>query len=220
MSEFIDTIVDWKKFDASSGISQRISGVTKEALEIEVEIWNRQLKFLTPLDINSIKSEINDWDISVPISLDFESIAASYSRLVNYKTRISKLLADARAWRDTCESAIEYLEDLAPGAFTGTGPDKKSNAAHVIQPFVHLKVQSFRLENYLDKMHGSIMFCAQQLDLLIKEKQSRAKFDYKLSHQGEGVISNVVSTPEIHEEGDDVFVEISSKNRGKPHYSK
>lgn len=218
MSEFIESIIDWDKFDATSNVSQRISGVTKEAIELEVEIWNKQLKFLSPLNIQDIKEEINEWDISIPTSLDFESIAASYSKLVSYKTRISKLLADAKAWRDTCETAINYLEDLAPGAFTGTGPDKKANAAHIIQPFVHLKTQSARLENYLDKMHGSIMFCAQQLDLLIKEKQSRAKFNYKLSHQGEGIISTSPSPSEVLEEDGEVFTQISSRNRGKSRY--
>ena len=202
MSVFIESIIDWDKFDASSNVSQRISGVTKEAIEVEVEIWNKQLKFLSPLNIQEIKEEINEWDISIPSSLDFENIAASYSRLVNYKTRISKLLADAKAWRDTCETAINYLEDLAPGAFTGTGPDKKANAAHIIQPFVHLKVEASRLENYLDKIHSSIVFCSVQLDLMIKERQSRAKFNHRLAHEGEaGLISESNPEEDIDEEG-------------------
>lgn len=204
MEEFIEQMIDWEKFDASSGITERLNGVSKSTIEQEVILWEKQLGFLTPLDYKAIRSDIDKWDISVPSgdSLTFENIASTYARLVSYKLNISKYWADARAWRETCETACKFLEELAPGAFTGTGPDKKAHAMHVIQPFVHLKVEASRLENYLDKIHSSIVFCSVQLDLMIKERQSRAKFNHRLAHEGEaGLISESNPEEDIDEEG-------------------
>ena len=216
MSEFLESIIDWEKFDASSKISQRLNGVSKESVELEVQIWEKQLKLLPKLNYQEINDEVGEWQIEMPSSLTFENIAITYTRLVNYKTRVSKLLADAKAWRETAESAAKYLEDLAQGAFTGTGVDKKANALFVAQPFVHLKIQASRLENYLNQVHGSIMFCASQLDLLIKEKQSRAKLNLKLSHQGEGLIADMQdNSSEILEENGEIFYQIKPKNSVK-----
>lgn len=190
MDNFIETIIDWSKFDATANLSIRTGGVAKEHVEEEVKLWQKQLEMLEPLDYQKIKREIASWDISLPNLANFENIASKYSLLVSYKVRISQLLSEAKSWSETCDSAIKFIEELAQGAFVGTGPDKKANAKHVIQPFVHLRSDAYRLENYLDKMHSSIIFCAQQLDLLIKEKQSRAKLNLKLSHDGEEQLAN------------------------------
>jgi hypothetical protein len=198
-NNFIEQLIDWEKFDASSQISRRTNGVTKEHIELEVKLWEQQLSLLNPLDYDKVMKEIDGWDISVPSThaLTQENIAATYARLVAYKLRISKLWSDARAWRETCETAAKYIEEISQGAFTGTGVEKKANAAHVVQPFIHLKVQTSRLENYLEKIHSSITFCAQQLDLLLKERQSRAKLNHRLGMEGE------YSTPEPSEVQDD-----------------
>lgn len=202
-NNFIEQIIDWEKFDASSQISQRINGVTKEHIEMEVRLWEKQLSLLDPLEYKKVMKEIDAWDISVPSThaLTQENIASTYARLVAYKVRVSKLWADARAWREVCESAVKFLEELAQGAFTGTAAEKKANASHVVQPFVHLKVQTSRLENYLDKIHSSITFCAQQLDLLLKERQSRAKLNHRLGMEGEQILSES-SSAEIEEDGE------------------
>jgi hypothetical protein len=185
MDNFIDSLIDWQKFDATTNVSLRTNGVTKQHVEEEVKLWQKQIELLEPLDYKKIKQEISNWDISIPSLSNFDTIASKYTLLVAYKLRISQLLAEAKSWTETCDSAIKFIEDLAQGAFNGTGVDKKSNAKHVVQPFVHLKTETYRLENYLDKIHSSVIFCAQQLDLLIKEKQSRAKLNLKLSHEGE-----------------------------------
>lgn len=187
MGKFIESIIDWDKFDASSQISKRMDGVTKEHIEAEVDLWEQQLSLLTPLNFQAIKEEINDWDIGIPVSasINMQSLASIYAKLVAYKHRISYLIAEAKAWDNTCESAIDYIKDLAQGAYSGTAADKKSNAMHIVQPFVHLLAQTSRVLNYLEKIHSSVMFCAQQLDLLLKERQSQAKLNYKFGLTGE-----------------------------------
>ena len=212
MDNNIDKFIDWDKFEASSDASKRMQGVNKDILSQEVELWEKQLKILEPLDYNSISKEINSWDISIPDITNFENIAVAYSKLVNYKLRVSILLSNAKAWRDTAADACKYIEELAQGAFTGTGADKKSNALHVIQPFIHLKVQASRIENYLDKIHSSILFCATQLDLLIKEKQSRAKLNSKLGLEGEYLMSQSSDTKYIEEdENGELWTTVSKK---------
>jgi hypothetical protein len=215
MQEFIDSIIDWEKFDATTNISKRLNGVTKEHLEMEVSIWNKQLQMLETLNYEEVKKEIMAWEIAMPSSLSEESLYSTYSRLINYKTRLGYLMALARAWKETCESAIKYIEDLAPGAFTGTGPDKKANAMHVIQPFVHLRNQTARTDNFLIQMHNSVLFCANQIDLVIKERQSRAKLNYKLGHAGEDFISSgALEQQEINiEEDGEIFQTV--KNTGR-----
>lgn len=208
----IEQFIDWDKFDATSNISQRLQGVTLEVIEEEVELWQKQIELLTPLNYENIIREIADWDISVPRvhALTLENIASNYSRLVAYKLRASDLLAQAKTWRETCETACKYLEELSQGAFSGTGAVKAANAMHVIQPFIHLKISASRVENYLDKIHHSIMFAATQLDLLVKEKQSQAKFNAKLGLEGEQINSNTPSTSETDDNGD---VWVSLKKR-------
>jgi len=222
-TNFIEKFIDWDKFDATSQISNRINGVTKEAVIDEVKIWEQSIKNMIPLDHKAIHAEIAAWDISVPHvnSLTYENIATTYAKLVSYKLRVSVLIAQAKAWRDTAETAMKYIEELAQGAFTGTSVEKKANAALVVQPFVHLKVQTSRLENYLEKIHSTIIFCAQQIDLLIKEKQSRAKLNFKLGQDGEQFITDQPSFEEddaIIEENGEVWTPIG-KNRTKTKYS-
>lgn len=217
MKEIIESIVDWNKFDASSQLSQRMGGVTKENIESEVDLWEQQLSLLPTLNYEQIKKEIDGWDIGIPIgnSLNFFNLSSTYASLVGYKHRISQLISDAKAWDSTCESAIDYIMDLSQGAFTGTAVEKKANASHIVQPFVHLKNQTGRLLNYLDKMHSSIMFCAQQLDLLLKERQSQAKLNYKFSHSGEEQLAISSSAGEIIEDEDDIFSEVKSFGSAK-----
>ncbi len=195
----IENFIDWDYFEATSNASKRINGVTKEAVLQEVELWEKQIQILESLDYKKICQEIDTWQIEVPsvASLTFENIAATYSRLVSYKLRISYWLSIAKTWRDTADTACKYLEDLAPGAYTGTAVDKKANAMYIIQPFVHLRVQASRIENYLDKMHSVILFCATQLDLLIKEKQSQAKLNLKLANEGEYYSAQNLNTLEV-----------------------
>ena len=168
MEEFIESMIDWGKFDASSKISQRMGEVTHENLIQEVKIWEVQLSALNPLNEKQIKAEINEWKIEIPNQLSFENIAMAYSRMVSYKVRLAHLLTESKAWKETCEDAIKTIEDLAPGAFKGTGVDKKANSMQVASPFIHLKTQTSRLENYLVQIHAAVIFCANQLDLLIK----------------------------------------------------
>jgi hypothetical protein len=186
--EFIDQLINWEKFDAFANASERMNGVTNDIVLLEVELWQKQLELLTPLDHKMIRAEIDSWDIGIPSQdeLNFKNVAQTYSKLVNYKIRISAWLSDAKAWKDVCDSAVRYIEELAMGAFSGSVAEKKSNALLVVQPFVHLKVETSRLENYLDKLHSTIVFSAQQLDLLLKERQSRAKLNLKLHNAGDG----------------------------------
>ena len=192
MNDFLDNIIDWSKFDASYKISERMSGVSKKLLESEVELWEKHLALFEPLDYKNIRKEIDSWKIEIPKkdALNFNNIAETYSTLVSCKHRISQLIAEAKVWDDTCKEAISYLSDLAPGAFTGTGPDKKSNSTYITQPFVHLKVQTSRILSFLTQYNSSIEFAAKQLDLMLKERQSQAKLNHKFAHTGDSIEKN------------------------------
>jgi hypothetical protein len=64
------------------------------------------------------------------------------------------------------------------------------------------------------------MFCAQQIDLLIKEKQSIAKLNFKLGQEGELVISNQTSyneEEEVIEEDGEIWTPIQKSNRNQKH---
>lgn len=216
MGTIKDFIVDWDKFDASSDINTRISGVTKEHIEVEVELWENQLGLLDPMNYKDIQKELNTWDISIPKKhqLNIDVLSATYAKLIGYKHRITQLMTQAKAWDNTCESAIDYLTDFSQGAFSGTAADKKSNAAHITKPFVHLRNQTSILLNYLDKNHSSILFCAQQLDLLLKERQSQAKLNHKLGHLGEENLSKIESENEIEkDENGDIYQTVSKSTK-------
>lgn len=205
--DLIASIVDWDKFDAKKGLPERINGVSREMLEDEVELWNKQLSLLDPLDYKKVKEEIESWEIGIPHRnlLNFDNIATTYTRLISYKYRISYLLAVAKAWDDTCKSAIDFIGDLAPGAYPGVAAVKKANASAIMQPFVHLRNKTSSLLNYLDKMHSSIVFCAAQLDLLLKERQSQAKVNHKLGHTGELRLND--APDEKTEESDGTYID-------------
>jgi hypothetical protein len=205
---FIESLIDWSKFDANYKIAERTNGVTKELIELEVDLWQRQLELLPILNYDKIFDEVSKWDISIPGDFSFESVAKAYARNSKYKLRVCNLLAQAQTWTETCESACKYLEELALGAYTGTANDKKSNAKLIIKPFIHLKIQTSRIENYLEKIHSSIIFNANQLDLIIKEKQSKAKLNHRLIADGE---SSYFSSNETIEENGDVFLPVNKK---------
>lgn len=203
-SDFIENIIDWEKFDAVSNLDQRLGGVSKESVKMEVELWQKQIQLLEPLNYKAIKKEVGAWVIEIPQTLAYQDIATTYARLVAYKLRISDLLAEAKSWSETTETAIKFLSDYSQGAFSGTGVDKKANANNVVQPFVHLNAEVSRVENYLTQMHQSIIFCSDQLDLLLKERQSRAKVNMKLGHDGEAELLDSIEDKketEIDEEG-------------------
>ena len=123
-------------------------------------------------------------------------------------------MAISKARKETCENAIKYLEDLAPGAFPGTGDVKKAQAAMVKQPFVHLKNQVSRADNFITQIHNSVIFCANQIDLVIKERQSRAKFNYKLGHSGEELFSSQGREEEVNiEEDGEIFQPVKTSGR-------
>lgn len=210
MQDLIEGIINWDKFEASSTMSTRLGGITKELLEVEVELWEKQLQMLEPLDSVAIKKEIAAWDFSIPKKgLNFDLVAATYARVVGYKTRVGFLLSDAMDWNETCDSAIDYIKDIAQGAFPGTAVDKKANAMHVCQPFIHLRNQTKSLVNYLEKVNGSVNFTATHLDLLLKERQSQNKLNFRLGHEGETALAELNSNqPEIIIDGDDIFERI------------
>jgi hypothetical protein len=220
MENFVDSIIDWEKFDAASDLSERMKGVSEESLKLEVELWQKQIEILEPMNYDVIKKEIEEWDIGVnKHNLTFEYIAGNYSRLVAYKYRVSMLLALAKQWTETCKNAIDTIEDLACGVpLQGqktTATMQKAYAKNISKTFIHLKNTTSKVENYLFQVNSSIEFCAKQLDLLIKEKQSQAKLNYRLVQEGEGYNAKSYQEPvqeeESIEENGETFVLIKSR---------
>lgn len=207
-TDLIEGLIDWDKFDATHNFSDRINGVTKEVIEVETEIWNKQIELLSPLDYDAIRKEIYQWDFTVPDvdSVSFDVIASLYSRLINYKIRIAFLLSEAKTWEETCESACKYLTELSQGAFPGTGPVKKSNALHVIQPFIHLLSSVSRVSNFLFEINSAISFSASQINSLLIERQSRAKLNHKLAHDYD--MENIENDKNNHEIDKNKVIEV------------
>jgi len=209
--KLIESFIDWNKFDANYKIYERTGGITKEQIEWEVDLWQRHLKLFPVMNYDEIADEVNSWDLSLPTFFNFEEVAKTYARNANYKLRVAKLLSQVKNWTETCETACKYLEELSLGAFTGTANDKKSCAKLIIKPFVHLKVQTLRIENLLKEINGCITFNTDRINSILIQKQSEAKLNYKLMQDGE---SSYYDANEAIEDEDDIFLPVNKKNHG------
>ena len=67
--------LDWKPqsnlFDYSlesfaPDIVKRLQGITEESFTVEVEMWQAHLNILPNFDEYKIRTECNQWDISIP----------------------------------------------------------------------------------------------------------------------------------------------------------
>lgn len=213
-NKLIESFTDWSKFDANYEIYERTGGVTKEHIEMEVDLFDKQLKLLKPLNYNEIFSEIQSWDLSLPKVFNSNELSKVYSRNAQYKLRVSYLLAQAKDWCEICETACKYLEELSLGAFTGTANDKKSSSKLIIKPFVHLKLHTSRIENLLKEINNCITFNTDRINAIVIQKQSEAKLNYKLIQDGE-YISNSVYEDDSVEDDEDIFLPVPKKNRTK-----
>jgi hypothetical protein len=210
--KFIESINDWSKFVGTDNLSAKLTGITKENVEEEILRWQKHIEILPPINYKNVFDEVDSWELGIPRDFSFETLAKTYARNCNYRLRIGKYISITKAWSLVCQEACDSIEDVAVAAFSGTAADKKAQAKYLILPFLHLKTEISRLENFLKEMNYTIIMISDKINHLVIEKQSQAKLNYKLLQDGESSFSTL---DEVIEEDDEIFLPVTKKIAGK-----
>lgn len=151
--------VSWKDPNFSKDLVSRLKGVTEESFAKEVQIWQDAISLLPYYDEIEIRTEIRQWDISIPSkdSYEFESFSASYALQVQYRNRLTEIMSVVFAHYEMISQAHKNLREMAIKLSTGTAKDKDANAAFTVHPFVIPMTNSKRLLTYLEQYLKKIL---------------------------------------------------------------
>ena len=178
--------VSWKDPNFSKDLVSRLKGVTEESFAKEVQIWQDAISLLPYYDEIEIRTEIRQWDISIPSkdSYEFESFSASYALQVQYRNRLTEIMSVVFAHYEMISQAHKNLREMAIKLSTGTAKDKDANAAFTVHPFVIPMTNSKRLLTYLEQYLKNIEFAASQMDRILREHQALSRINQSFNNEG------------------------------------
>jgi hypothetical protein len=188
--------VSWKDPNFSKDLVSRLKGVTEESFSKEVQIWQDAISLLPYYDEIEIRTEIRQWDISIPSkdTYEFESFSASYALQVQYRNRLTEIMSVVFAHYEMISQAHKNLREMAIKLSTGTAKDKDANAAFTVHPFVIPMTNSKRLLTYLEQYLKNIEFAASQMDRILREHQALSRINQSFNSEG---MSNLYSKDKI-----------------------
>jgi hypothetical protein len=179
-------ITPWTDPDFAKKIAERIKGVTEESFAEEVEIWQFAIASLPVYNEFEIRREIATWDISIPNKhdFDFEAHAAMYALQVQYRTRLSEIIAIVYAHYEMIFQAHKNLREIAMKLTNGTKPDKDAVATFTVSPFSVALSHAKRLLSYTEAVLKNIDFAATQMDRLMREHQALSRINQNFNNEG------------------------------------
>ena len=189
--------VSWKDPNFSKDLVSRLKGVTEESFTKEVQIWQDAIGLLPYYDEIEIRTEIRQWDISIPSkdSYEFESFSASYALQVQYRNRLTEIMSVVFAHYEMISQAHKNLREMAIKLSTGTAKDKDANAAFTVHPFVIPMTNSKRLLTYLEQYLKNIEFAASQMDRILREHQALSRINQSFNAEGMSNLYSKDKTP-------------------------
>ena len=189
--------VSWKDPNFSKDLVSRLKGVTEESFAKEVQIWQDAISLLPYYDEIEIRTEIRQWDISIPSkdSYEFESFSASYALQVQYRNRLTEIMSVVFAHYEMISQAHKNLREMAIKLSTGTAKDKDANAAFTVHPFVIPMTNSKRLLTYLEQYLKNIEFAASQMDRILREHQALSRINQSFNAEGMSNLYSKDKTP-------------------------
>ena len=187
--------LDWKPqsnlFDYSlesfaPDIVKRLQGITEESFALEVEMWQAHLNVLPNFDEYKIRTECNQWDISIPQRDDFnfDNLYEAYFKQVQYRNRLTEIISVVYAHHELLSSAQKSLKEMAVRLANGPKHDKDAIATLTVQPFTMAMAVAKRCLVYLESVQKNIEFTAMQLDRLMRERQNLARINQQMSNEG------------------------------------
>jgi len=189
--------VSWKDPNFSKDLVSRLKGVTEESFTKEVQIWQDAIGLLPYYDEIEIRTEIRQWDISIPSkdTYEFESFSASYALQVQYRNRLTEIMSVVFAHYEMISQAHKNLREMAIKLSTGTAKDKDANAAFTVHPFVIPMTNSKRLLTYLEQYLKNIEFAASQMDRILREHQALSRINQSFNAEGMSNLYSKDKTP-------------------------
>lgn len=178
--------IPWTDPDFAKKIAERIKGITEETFATEVEIWQQAISSLPSYSEFEIRKEIATWDISIPNrqDFDFETHAAMYALQVQYRTRLSEIIAIVYAHYEMIFQAHKNLREMAMKLTSGTKPDKDAVASFTVSPFSVALSHAKRLLSYTEAVLKNIDFAATQMDRLMREHQALSRINQNFNNEG------------------------------------
>lgn len=182
--------------DFAKKITERLKGITIESFEKEVGLWQQAISSLPNYDEVEIRKEISQWNIGIPRKddFDFETYSIFYSLQVNYRNRIAEITNVVFAHNEMLTQAQKNLKEIAARLATGTAVDKTAIASYTVNQFSIALSHSKRLLTYLENVTKNIDFAAQQMERMLREKQTLARINTSFLQEG---VSNFITRDKI-----------------------
>jgi hypothetical protein len=189
--------VSWQDPNFSKNLVSRLKGISEESFTDEVQNWQDAISLLPMYDEIAIRTEIRQWDISIPSKDEyaFESFSAAYALQVQYRNRLTEIISVVYAHFEMISQAHKNLREMAIRLSTGTAKDKEANAAFTVHPFVIPMTNSKRLLTYLEQCLKNIEFAASQMDRILREHQALSRINQSFNTEGMSNLYTKDKTP-------------------------
>jgi len=162
--------------------------------KFKIDLDNLLLSYnqLPNLDIDNIRDEIDNWDFSVPkdTTIDLEEVSGTYTKFIEYHTRINKLLDDVNVHNQLLIFIIKTGKELALQFVTGKNKeDKNAVASSILLPVSKLQNKINILNDFILSTNKSIEFSAAQLARILREREAIAKINNEEYRRGSNFIN-------------------------------
>lgn len=195
--------------------------ITPESFQEDWNMWSELLVNDDSINSSDIIDEIEAYDFNILHSDNFgwEELAHAYSRFVSYNLRITSFITKVSPLHKSSSAAYKNLKDIATELFTGTDKQKTARAIDLVQPFAIKATEYETLMDFLLHYKDSVGKALDTMNRLAIDRQSRAKFDYKLVQESNHFarvndqILDEEPSEEIIEENGEVFTQVKKIKR-------
>lgn len=214
--------IDWKPAPESlelddenfaEKIAEKVSGVTLKGFTKEVKLWQDSLNSLPQYDEIEIRKEIATWNISIPKKDDFdwENYSLFYALQVNYRNRLTEILNVVYAHNEMLMQAHKNLKEISANLAKGTAVDKSAIASYTVHPFQVASSHTKRLLTYLEHVLKNIDFAAQQMERMMRDKQTLSRINSNFLQDGMSYMSSKEKMPSVNNRVDSAVIRTRNK---------
>lgn len=203
-----------EEYDFIGDTKKRLTGISKETFEDEVQAWTDGFKLLPHYNRLSYQEELSEMELSVQsdTNFSFEELSILYSTQVAYRNRLTSMKNIVNAHYEIYNQAYKSLDKQAFKLFSKSGgsvDDRRADAAHVVAPFLRLVSQAKIMLDQIEEKIATVEFASFQLSRLLREREALSKINTSYDREGQhNRLNDYHSRPKYKHVDEDGFEQI------------
>ncbi len=205
MLEIENAEVKPAKKSVSQLIKDRKGGITNQAFDLDVEMFEEQLSMCEWPNEAELYDEINNWNFTTPTKecFDRNEIVKVYARLNSYRFRLSQILGQVGRYHKVASTAHKSLKETAHSLYTGTASERNAQSGYRVRPFELEALYAEGILNFLTETSKALDTMFINLSANLKHIDNLVRINH--GYEDEGISLNYAEVQNPSDESDNGF---------------